>query len=483
MKILHIFIFLGSVSLNLSAQQWIDKVYEYDSILNIPYGTAINFLGEEETLFMDIYLPKCPNDSAATKRPLFVGIHGGAFLAGDKNDASIQTFCKDFARRGYVTASLSYRLGFISDNNAWSCNYPNYKCVFASDSTEWARAYYRAVQDCKGGLRYLVNRHQDYKIDIDNIFVMGESAGGFLALGIGLLDTLSEKPFQAFAQPNAPNPHVNAMDCTYNIGKQFNSNDIERPDLGGIEGDIEPSNYQYTIKGIGNMYGAMLSDLLLAIPSGKPKPAIYAFHQPCDLVVPIDSNIVYWGLSWCFTNGYNCYGIANNNIMLYGSRLFNEWNTMNNYGYNIQLETTQIGFPYSFLFGQGSCFDQVANPCHGYDSRSLRERNLATFFADKITLDNICDAPSNTSELSKSTPIIIYPNPASGKLHIKHNTDIVVNQVQIYSIAGQLLNTFDIHTAGELILDISGFSTGIYLLKIEHENGLYTIMRTTITKI
>jgi hypothetical protein len=55
MKILHIFIFLGSVSLNLSAQQWIDKVYEYDSILNVPYGTAINFLGEEETLFMDIY--------------------------------------------------------------------------------------------------------------------------------------------------------------------------------------------------------------------------------------------------------------------------------------------------------------------------------------------------------------------------------------------------------------------------------------------
>jgi predicted alpha/beta-fold hydrolase len=260
-RVVSLMIFLMCCSICSRAQLWIDKQFAYDSVLNITYGTAIDFNGDTDTLLMDVFIPKCTTaGTSATYKPLLLWIHGGAFLAGDKNDPSIQNLCKQFAKRGYVTATISYRLGFCSDDALWQCNYPNYSCVFASDSAEWVRSYYRAVQDAKGALRHLVNRFEQYGIDTSNIFVAGESAGAFTALGVALLDTASERPPQTYALPNAPKPHIGTATCTYNLNKTFSNSGIARPDLGDIAGTIEPTTINYTIRGIGNMYGAMLGD-------------------------------------------------------------------------------------------------------------------------------------------------------------------------------------------------------------------------------
>jgi hypothetical protein len=419
-------------------QLWIDKQFTYDSVLNITYGTAIDFNGDTDTLLMDVFIPKCTTaGTSATYKPLLLWIHGGAFLAGDKNDPSIQNHCKQFAKRGYVTATISYRLGFCSDDALWQCNYPNYSCVFASDSAEWVRSYYRAVQDAKGALRYLVNRFEQYGIDTSNIFVAGESAGAFTALGVALLDTASERPPHTYALPNAPKPHIGTATCTYNLNKTFSNSGIARPDLGDIEGTIEPTTINYTIRGIGNMYGAMLGDLLKHKPANKVKPAIYSFHQPCDIVVPIDSNYIYWGLTWCFTNGYNCYGIANTNIMLYGGRTFSQWNANNNYGYTIQNKFTNVNFPYNYLIGAGSCVDQVNTPCHAYDNPQQRESELALFFKDYISSNPPClntgiGAQIQTSD-SKLNEIYITSNTAGGfSLHNKQDAEYTLTLFDAY---------------------------------------------------
>lgn len=456
----------------VQSQQWVDKKYTYDSLLNVTYGTAVNFNGELETLQMDIYLPDCDDITHTSKRPLLMWIHGGAFLAGDKNDASIQALCKNFAKRGYVTASIDYRLGFIADEADWQCNYPNYSCVFATDSTEWARAYYRAVQDGKGALRYLINRHEAYRIDTNNIFVAGESAGAFTALGVGLLDTLTERPLETFALPDAALPHPNTLDCSYNQNITFNGDAIPRPDLGGIDGEIEPTNINYRIKGIGNMYGAMRSDLLKVIPTNKTKPAIYSFHRPCDLIVPIDSNFVYWGLNWCFTNGYNCLGIANNEMMLYGSRAFSNWNTTNGYGYTIQDEFPNVNFPFNFLFGEGSCLDQVNNPCHAYDNKALRENNLAVFFSDKITTHLICDTAliSSLQEINFDETSI-YPNPVSSILKLEGKRIHELKSVVLFNSLGRKIYAKTVNKEEEILIDISNFSKGLYILHLKNNNG------------
>ncbi len=448
-------------------QQWIDKKYEYENLQNLSYGASVNFNGKIDTLQMDIFLPECNDESL--RRPLLMWIHGGAFLAGDKNDPSIQTMCKEFAKRGYVTASIDYRLGFISDELAWECNYPNYECLFATDSSEWSRAYYRAVQDAKGALRFLINRHEQYRIDTSNVFVAGESAGAFTAMGVGLLDTILERPVHSYDLENVPLPNSNALGCIYNGGEIFDGDSIARPDLGGIDGDIEPTNIQFTIKGIGNMYGAMMSDLLANIPANKIKPAIYSFHQPCDIIVPIDSNYVNWGLSWCFTNGYNCYGINNNEIMLYGSRAFSNWNSNNGYGYIIQDEFTTLEFPFSFLFGQGSCADQIENPCHAYDNRVLRENNLAIFFADKITTSPICDTTTVTEVQDLSLEDLkVYPNPTKNILQINGSQVVALESIHLFDVLGVKVSIVPVFNGNDISIEMSNLKNGLYILQLRN---------------
>lgn len=467
MKTLFTSLFLTVLSFSSYAQKWVTQHYNYDSVMNVRYGTAINFNGGTDSLYMDIFLPKCPSNNAA-ERPLLMWIHGGGFIDGSKDEESIQSLCKNFARRGYVTASIQYRLGYVSDDKAWSCNYPNYNCAFASDSSEWVRAYYRAVQDAKGALRYLINRHQQFKIDTLNVFVAGESAGAITALSVALMDTSIEKPIYANALSNAPNPHSSNLGCAHNQGKTFGGSSVSRPDLGNIEGTIEPSNIHYTIKGIGNMYGALYSDLLKDRAAGTSKPDIYSYHQPCDIVVPIDSNFVLWGVTWCLTNGFGCYGIANNRVKLYGSRSISNWNTSNNYGYTIQNEFTSTNFPFNYLIGKGSCVDQLTSPCHGYDNKSLRETNLAKFFANRVST-SYCDTAFTTIQSVHLQFIKIQPNPSSDRVDIVDESNELVS-IDIYNSLGQKLYT-EICQNATTSISITHFNNGIYNIYMRFKDG------------
>ncbi len=474
------FLFLLSLLVlsNVNAQQWLDQKYTYDSLLNVSYGSSINFNGETETHLMDIYLPNCDDASHLSRRPLIVFIHGGAFVAGDKNEANLQTMCKEFAKRGYVTASIDYRLGFISDEAAHTCNFPNYSCVFATDSAEWYRACYRSIQDGKGALRYLINRHQQYRIDTSNVFLTGESAGSFVSLGVALMDLPSEKFPQAFASSSVGAPNANTSTCVYNVGKTFPSS-ITRPDLGDINGTIEPTTIDYTIKGLGNFYGGMMTDLLQNHNPAKPKPPIYSFHQPCDMVVPIDSMKIYAGLSWCMTNGYGCFGISNT-PKVYGSRGFSNLNTNNSYGYTIQNNFTATNFPYSFLIGPGSCADQVNSPCHAYDNFGMRLNQLAAFFAPLVSTSPICDTAQVTNGLSQldlEKDLKIFPNPAAESFTIRQLT-FEKAHYSIFDVQGREVQKGDLKFGDNLISFQSNLNKGLFFVKVfKDDAGAVRLLR------
>ncbi len=461
----HLLLLFSSLLITCLAfsQQWIDQNYSYDSIMNLSYGSSVNFVGETETHLMDIYLPNCDDPTHTARRPLIVFIHGGAFVAGDKNEANLQTMCKEFAKRGYVTATIDYRLGFISDDAAHTCNFPNYSCVFATDSVEWYRSCYRSIQDGKGALRFLVNRHDQFRIDTTNIFLAGESAGSFVALGVGLMDVTSEKFPQASAQASVPAPNATAASCVYNTGITFPGT-ITRPDLGDIHGTIEPSTVNYTIKGIGNFYGGMMSNLLANHDVSKPKPVIYSFHQPCDMVVPIDSGKVMAGLTWCLTNGYGCYGISNT-PKIYGSRAFSNLNTTNNHGYTIENHFTATDFPYNFLFGAGSCADQVNNPCHAYDNFSNRLSELAAFFAPLVSTNPICDYTLGINQEQLERDVKIYPNPARNEVNIEQNT-LETATFTLYTMQGKEVVSGTLSKGTTAISLDASIESGMYFLRI-----------------
>ena len=174
---------LGSLSVVAQDVRFYDKVFqsvEKDS--NLVYGSnyTYNFLTAsvgltEEDLALDIYQPS--GDTAAL-RPLIIWAHGGSFMGGTKDDADIVHFCNEFAQRGFVTASINYRLGF----------------ELPVDSVEAVRTVYRALQDGRAAVRYMRSVADSLRIDTSKIYFGGTSAGAFIALNMVYFNLNEEVP-------------------------------------------------------------------------------------------------------------------------------------------------------------------------------------------------------------------------------------------------------------------------------------------------
>ncbi len=96
-----------------------------------------------------------PDDRA----PLVILIHGGGWISGEKE--SWREEAAWYANNGFATACITYRLAPL---------YP----------------FPAAVADCQSFLRHIKANADQYKIDPDNIAVLGNSAGGHLATMMGL---------------------------------------------------------------------------------------------------------------------------------------------------------------------------------------------------------------------------------------------------------------------------------------------------------
>lgn len=94
-----------------------------------------------------------PGEGAAPF-PAVVGIHGGGFRAGKRE--GWDSMCKQLASRGYVAATITYRLA------------PKYQ-------------FPGAVEDCKAAVRWMRANAGKYHIDPNRIAVVGDSAGAHLA--------------------------------------------------------------------------------------------------------------------------------------------------------------------------------------------------------------------------------------------------------------------------------------------------------------
>lgn len=103
----------------------------------------------DRALEMDLYRPK----AAWGRLPAVVCIHGGGWANG--NRASHEKLAQALAARGYVTATISYRLSGEAPFPA-------------------------AIEDCKAAVRYLRANAEKYGIDVQSIGAMGLSAGGHL---------------------------------------------------------------------------------------------------------------------------------------------------------------------------------------------------------------------------------------------------------------------------------------------------------------
>jgi hypothetical protein len=122
-----------------------------------------------EDLYLDLYQP---SGDAEINRPLVIALHGGSFINGDKTDSNWPIFCQALAKRGYVAASINYRLGIASPNSP--------KTVL--------EAIWRAQQDLRGAIRFARANNTLYRINSSKIFIMGNSAGGATCMNVAYVD-------------------------------------------------------------------------------------------------------------------------------------------------------------------------------------------------------------------------------------------------------------------------------------------------------
>ena len=154
---------------SLNGQRYLTPIFpNVDRDLGVQYGQAAALSGFTVDLEMDIHEPA--GDTQA-ERPLMILAHGGSFVAGDRSLMS--GICDYYAERGYVTATISYRLGVNAFN-------------IANLNEELLKAAARATQDFNAAIRFFYRSARDegnpYRIDTTRIIVGGNSAGSIAAI-------------------------------------------------------------------------------------------------------------------------------------------------------------------------------------------------------------------------------------------------------------------------------------------------------------
>ena len=214
------FVLLLSTSQVSSQTRFVDTMFDSVNIKTFRYS-KIN----DTILQMDVYSPK--ND-LSVDRPLMLIVHGGGFDTGKRNDPSIVNMAKSIARKGYVVASIDYRLLVAHEN---------LDCAISKSFK--LKTFARAAEDITEALLYLVKYKSEFKFDDRKIILFGSSAGAETILNL-----------------------------TYNKNLVINQNYI---------------NSTPTIAGVISVSGAILDRSL--ITTSNTVPGVF-FHGTADPVVP-----------------------------------------------------------------------------------------------------------------------------------------------------------------------------------------------------
>jgi para-nitrobenzyl esterase len=242
-SLIHIYFYINVCHAQCGSRYLDTSFTHVDSFTNIVYTTSA---GGNTTETMDIYQP---SGDTACLRHLIIWAHGGAFFQGSKNDADMEFFCRRFAQRGYVCASINYRLAS--------------SIVLLYDSTQIFKYAYEAVSDFKAAIRYFYKSAASgnhWNIDTNAIFIAGSSAGAIAADFIASLDSLSQlsTPFQT-----------------------------EVTNQGGIDGNSGNAGYSQRINAVGSLAGAVVSTSWI---TSRTPPTVFC-QGTADGTVPYDCGL------------------------------------------------------------------------------------------------------------------------------------------------------------------------------------------------
>ena len=145
--------------------RYVDNIFKDIKLRTFNYA-----IKKSDTLKLDIYDAV---DDSLSKKPLMVLVHGGGFYSGQRNDSYMISLAETIAKKGYVVASVDYRL--IHDHNDLTCHTPH-TAVF--------EIYKNSAKDVLDALLFLTDYKTDFRIDDSKIVLTGSSAGAETILNI-----------------------------------------------------------------------------------------------------------------------------------------------------------------------------------------------------------------------------------------------------------------------------------------------------------
>lgn len=188
---------------------------------NVIFARDIEYANPDgQHLKLNIARPK----TAKGPTPAIICIHGGGFRAGNREHHD--RLCVELAERGYVAATVSYRLS------------PKYK-------------FPAAVHDVKAAVRFLRAHAAEYGIDPKRIGTTGDSAGGHLALFLGLTGIIDDENDDNRNDNRDQSSSVNCVvdvygptDFTKSYGKSVDAAEVLPLFLGG---NLETARHQHIL--------------------------------------------------------------------------------------------------------------------------------------------------------------------------------------------------------------------------------------------
>ena len=397
-----------------------DVFTNYTTTSDIVYGQNTSWNGASTTLKLDVYQP---TGDAETNRPLVILVHGGSFIGGSKTDGDVVTMCQKFAKKGYVTASIDYRLGF-----------------FPFDSANAVKAVVRAVQDLRAAVRFFYKDKQTtnaYKIDTNNIYVGGSSAGAITSLHLAYLD----------------------QECE--VSDYLNQTTITQ--LGGLEGTSGNPGYSSKVKGVLNGCGALARYSWLE--AGDVPVA--SVHGTNDGTVKYNRGIVNPGTPLMYLDGSRmiheracAVGVENQFYTFLGAPHVP-------YAGSAAYMDTTVNFFRDFLIKQLGCTDAIIQP----ENARAQSVNLYPIdYCDGSPVNEVC--PTSGLQEQNELTALIYPNPATDQVHIvpnvtgKYSVDLIDN-------TGRVLIHKEIDN-DMCELNINGITAGNYFIRVSTGKNSYS---------
>jgi len=497
-KLLLSMLTLGFISGSLFAQtRYVDEVYtddEIDVAQDIPYSENYSVLYGDidpttpgtqlklDTLLADFYYP--PYDETVGERPIVFYLHTGSFLpryinntpTGYKDDSATVAICRSLARRGYVVASITYRLGWnpvATDEDVRRETIIN--------------AAYKGVQDLSAAIRFVKDEvvflGNFNAIDTTKIALGGQGTGGYITSAFASLDNQDEIKIDKFRRSTDGSIMVNdtIWGDRHGYGGVPGYNNVNWPgyttdahvafQIGGALGDSSwidageiPLIWVHSVldpfapykTGMVNVPGTSLQvvevsggyDVIKsASAQGNNKPyegkvmdaythAIHAYNEGMDGLYPIHG----------MANASGPYEWYDTNVIKI-----------------LPLPPTTIQ---TILGGI-----RLSNPLHGKARAMTYIDSVVGYIAPRVAVSlGLVDAVG-INKVNLGSNVALGPVPAKDELFIYNNWDnSELESIEIRNLNGQVVYTQDIHAKHtKLALNLP---TGMYVMHMQFNNGV-----------